>query len=680
MSAPPPVDEVRWRIRACEVDPRRRVAACECTPGAPPGRNRGRRPQAGPSSAAAAVHSLPRPAAARGPRCGSLEPWTSDGCACAPAARRRCGLAGGRAAAGASPAAAAAAGSRLAAGRCDPRPAVAARFDAPAGPYAPGHRGVDLLAPAGRPGARGRRPGRWPSRAGWPAAAWCRSTTRAGCARRTSRWPPGWPAATRSARGARAGPCSSRCRATARRRPACTGALRRGETYLDPLTLLGAVRVRLLPVWGSPGRRGRAGGAGRCGRAAGRRRPTTGAGDAGGDSRRPGQLGWRSARLPPRSARQASLLGRPASAARQSSDGQVGGEPAVVGGRVVGLGRDPDEAAAGPGGDRDLDGRRLADPVLQGVRGRDRVWPRPSGSGTSCMLTAGVPRQVGRRDAAAPWRPRAGRRRRARRCAGAAGPGRAARAPAAPAAPTARRWGPRCRCRRRPAGSRRPPPRRRPAGAAPGASARRRAGPPVPRGAQHHLCRLPTKKSAPSRSRSTASMPGACAPSTSTASPRSCSAGTSVTSGSRRAVGEVTWSRTTSRVRSCTAPSTAASTSSSSAASGTCTVSTRAPAVGGEPVGGDAHGAVAVVGEQHRVARLERERGQHRARAAGGVVHERQRALGRHRGTRRPRPGPRPGPPAARGGRTAPGCSPSGPARTAAPRAPGWAPRRTSRG
>ena len=25
--------------------------------------------------------------------------------------------------------------------------------------------------------------------------------------------------------------------------------LRRGETYLDPLTLVGAVRVRLLPVW-----------------------------------------------------------------------------------------------------------------------------------------------------------------------------------------------------------------------------------------------------------------------------------------------------------------------------------------------------------------------------------------------------------------------------------------------
>jgi murein DD-endopeptidase MepM/ murein hydrolase activator NlpD len=29
--------------------------------------------------------------------------------------------------------------------------------------------------------------------------------------------------------------------------------LRRGETYLDPRSMLGAVRVRLLPVWGSAG-------------------------------------------------------------------------------------------------------------------------------------------------------------------------------------------------------------------------------------------------------------------------------------------------------------------------------------------------------------------------------------------------------------------------------------------
>ena len=29
--------------------------------------------------------------------------------------------------------------------------------------------------------------------------------------------------------------------------------LRRGSTYLDPLTWLGAVRVRLLPVWSLPG-------------------------------------------------------------------------------------------------------------------------------------------------------------------------------------------------------------------------------------------------------------------------------------------------------------------------------------------------------------------------------------------------------------------------------------------
>ena len=48
----------------------------------------------------------------------------------------------------------------------------------------------------------------------------------------------------------------------------------------------------------------------------------------------------------------------------------------------------------------------------------------------------------------------------------------------------------------------------------------------APRGAQHHLCRVPTQKSAPMPSTSTASIPAACEPSTITAIPRSCRAGT----------------------------------------------------------------------------------------------------------------------------------------------------------
>ncbi len=65
MSAPPPVDEVRWRMRACEVDPHGRVAACECTPGAPRGRNRAPSPG---RPTARAVHSPASPGGVRGPR------------------------------------------------------------------------------------------------------------------------------------------------------------------------------------------------------------------------------------------------------------------------------------------------------------------------------------------------------------------------------------------------------------------------------------------------------------------------------------------------------------------------------------------------------------------------------------------------------------------------------------
>src|SRR5207247_5444228 len=82
-------------------------------------------------------------------------------------------------------------------------------------------------------------------------------------------------------------------------------------------------------------------------------------------------------------------------------------------------------------------------------------------------------------------------------------------------------------------------------GTPPGATARRA----VLRGAKAHLCRLPTKKSAPSVSTSRDSEPGACAPSTSSGTPVSRRARAIRATGNRRAVEEVVRSTITSLVR-----------------------------------------------------------------------------------------------------------------------------------
>jgi hypothetical protein len=129
-----------------------------------------------------------------------------------------------------------------------PRPPVAARFDAPAGPYSPGHRGVDLVAPAGSfvlaaAGGTvvfaGRVAGRGVVSVDHPGGL---RTTYEPVAARVSR-------GDLVSRGAvlgvlEAGP--SHCPGQA----CLHWGLRRGATYLDPLALLGAGRVRLLPVWG----------------------------------------------------------------------------------------------------------------------------------------------------------------------------------------------------------------------------------------------------------------------------------------------------------------------------------------------------------------------------------------------------------------------------------------------
>lgn len=132
-----------------------------------------------------------------------------------------------------------------------PRPPVAARFVAPAGPYAPGHRGVDLVAPAGGPvlapaggtvAFAGRVAGRGVVSIDHPGGL---RTTYQPVAPRVSRGEP-------IARGAVLGllePGPSHCPPAA----CLHWGLRRGTTYLDPLAVLGPVRVRLLPVWAHGG-------------------------------------------------------------------------------------------------------------------------------------------------------------------------------------------------------------------------------------------------------------------------------------------------------------------------------------------------------------------------------------------------------------------------------------------
>jgi murein DD-endopeptidase MepM/ murein hydrolase activator NlpD len=130
----------------------------------------------------------------------------------------------------------------------DPPVTVVAGFVAPAGPFAPGHRGVDLVGQVGDP-VRSAGAG-VVAFAGVVAGRGVVSVDHPG-GLRTSYEPvtatvaPGDPVG--------AGAILGRLEAVASH---CTPAaclhwgLRRGGTYLDPRSLLGAVRVRLLPVWG----------------------------------------------------------------------------------------------------------------------------------------------------------------------------------------------------------------------------------------------------------------------------------------------------------------------------------------------------------------------------------------------------------------------------------------------
>lgn len=127
-----------------------------------------------------------------------------------------------------------------------PEPEVVARFDPPASPYGPGHRGVDLL---GRPGQKVRSALPGTVTYAGPLAGRGVVVVSHGDTRTTYE-----PVAARVSRGDTVSrgavigalqPVGSHC---APRTCLHWGWLR-GETYLDPLRLVGAGPVRLLPLW-----------------------------------------------------------------------------------------------------------------------------------------------------------------------------------------------------------------------------------------------------------------------------------------------------------------------------------------------------------------------------------------------------------------------------------------------
>ena len=124
-------------------------------------------------------------------------------------------------------------------------PSVTRAFDPPSSPYGPGHRGVDL---AGAPGVAVRAAGDGVvAFAGMVAGRPVVSVDHAGGLRTTYEpVDPDVGAGTRVSRGAVLGTLAAGhagCPVAA----CLHWGLRRGETYLDPMTLLDPPRVRLLP-------------------------------------------------------------------------------------------------------------------------------------------------------------------------------------------------------------------------------------------------------------------------------------------------------------------------------------------------------------------------------------------------------------------------------------------------
>jgi murein DD-endopeptidase MepM/ murein hydrolase activator NlpD len=135
----------------------------------------------------------------------------------------------------------------------DGAPTVVRRFDPPPAPWAPGHRGVDL---AGSPGSVVRAAGDGVvTFAGRIAGRGVVTVTHRG-GLRTTYEPVETPIAVGTAVAA-----GDRIGVLAAGHPGCSVAaclhwgLREGKRYLDPLSLLGLGRLRLLPVQPHPASR-----------------------------------------------------------------------------------------------------------------------------------------------------------------------------------------------------------------------------------------------------------------------------------------------------------------------------------------------------------------------------------------------------------------------------------------
>lgn len=128
-----------------------------------------------------------------------------------------------------------------------PRPEVVAGFDPPASTWGPGHRGVDLAGRAGQP-VRAALPGRIAfvgTIAGRPVVTVTHGGTRTTYEPVATTLPRGTPVAAGSVIGS-LGLIGSHCFP----RACLHWGWIRGETYLDPLRLVGGGPVRLLPMAG----------------------------------------------------------------------------------------------------------------------------------------------------------------------------------------------------------------------------------------------------------------------------------------------------------------------------------------------------------------------------------------------------------------------------------------------
>ena len=130
-----------------------------------------------------------------------------------------------------------------------PAPEVVRGFDRPESTWGPGHRGVDLAGQPGQP-VRAALPGRIAfagSIAGRPVVTVAHGGTRTTYEPVATTLPRGTPVAAGAAIGS-LGVVGSHCFP----RACLHWGWIRGETYLDPLRLVGGGPVRLLPLGGLP--------------------------------------------------------------------------------------------------------------------------------------------------------------------------------------------------------------------------------------------------------------------------------------------------------------------------------------------------------------------------------------------------------------------------------------------